>query len=220
MLCACALVVWACCNSSSIKLGRMADFLAGVFEVSFEVEVDASFSTSFDGDLAGWADIPSFDEGRVIVDLSAASFTRGQLAYDLDWDVVDEQLELRLARDGLEDVLFIAWRGDQYTSDNKVCYLGWSEAGEATVAAAVCGEQTGAMYCTMPRGGDDGEMHCEACDESGHCLTCDPDGTVKECLPDKASGGSVDLDVDIDVDVDIDADVDLATAGPGTADDR
>ncbi len=205
------LLASACCDSGSLRLGRISAFLSGVFEVAFELEIDGYVSFSFDGDTGDWAQIPEFDDTRIVIDLSAAAFSRRQVAYDVDWDAIDESLGLLLAQDigpSISDLLFIRWRGDSYTADKGVCYLGWTEHGEVKIAASRCNDDIGVMYCRMNQWSD-GPAICESCYTGQSCELCDMEESLGKCLPHDSSGSSVDLDVDVDIDIDIDMDVDL-----------
>ncbi len=206
------LLAAACCTNGDLRLGRISAFLSGVFEVAFELEIDGYISFDFDDDLGDWAQIPAFDDARIETDLSAAAFSRNNLVkYDVDWDAFDEPLELLLAQDigsGISDLLLVQWRGDAYTADKGVCYLGWTEHGEVKLAASHCDDDIGIMYCRMNQWSD-GPAVCESCYTGQSCTLCDMKESLGKCLPDDSPGSSVDLDVDIDIDIDIDMDVDL-----------
>jgi len=212
----CAVVVTACCVSGAIKLGRIKGFLSGVFELSGEAELTGTTTYSFDGELGAWADIPSFDLDELDVDISTASYYRGFVEFDVDYDASEERIEVLRAEGagstGALTVSFFSWGGDKYTLDKNVCYLGWAEGGDVYLSAAYCGETTGAMYCRMP-GANEDNAYCESCDEGGSCSSCSMKKDFKECLPAKAGGGSIDLDIDIDIDIDVDMDADQHAEG-------
>ncbi len=205
------LLASACCKEGSLRLGRISGFLSGVFEVAFELDIDGYASFSFDGDTGGWARIPAFDDERIVTDLSAAAFSGNQVEHDVDWDASDETLYLVLAQEiglSIPDILFVRWKGDSYTADKGVCYLGWTEHGEVKIAASRCDDDIGVMYCRMNQWSD-GPAVCESCYTGQSCELCDMTESLGDCLPDDSSGSSVDIDVDIDIDIDIDMDVDL-----------
>jgi len=201
------LLVSACCDGGSISLGRISAFLSGVFEVTFELEIDGSFTSNYDGDPGGWAQIPALDDTRIETDLSATTFSESLVKYDVDLDVIDEPLKILLVQDTSE-VFFIQWSGDAYTADKGVCYLGWHEFGAVKIAASHCDDDVGVMYCRMNQGSD-GPATCIGCYADEPCVPCDMKESLGKCLPSSSSGSSVDLDVDIDIDIDIDMDVDL-----------
>lgn len=208
LLAAALLLAWGCCDGLRVKLSRVGDFLQGIIDLSGSVSIEGS--SSFGGDFAAWADIPAFDEGEIEFDLTGAVYFEGSDELDVDYDAADEELAL-LRADGA--VIFAAWRGDKYTADKGVCWLGWVEGGEAKLAAAWCGDDAGVMYCGMPTSGQ-GEPTCDLCESSsGACAACDMDARLSACLPPKPTSGSVDVDVDIDIDIDVDMDLDEETCG-------
>jgi len=210
-----AVALSACCASGSIGLGRIADFLSGVLEVSLETSSSGYVTYALSGSLGGWADIPSLDEARLELDLSAATWADRFVDYDVDYDAVDEALRLLRAETGAAaggELVFVSWSGDAYTADKGVCYLGWVGEDETVIAASYCGETTGAMYCSMNRGAQ-GKAECESCDETGDCAACDLTKSLEACLPPEESGASLDIDVDIDIDIDIDMDIDMDGSG-------
>ncbi len=204
------LALAACCRDLSLGMGRVRDFLSGVLDISLSVDVDVFVSSSFSGGFDAWADIPLFDSGEVATDLSAATWGEALLDFDLDLDGAAEDTRLLLP-DGVPTsgsrLVFVSWRGDSYTVDKGVCYLGWAEGGRVKLVAARCGEATGLMVCSMPATGGD-TVSCELCPASGSCELCDMGGDLDDCLPEKKVGGSIDIDVDIDVDIDLDIDLD------------
>jgi hypothetical protein len=204
------LALAACCRDLSLGLWRVRDFLSGVLELSLTVEVEAFVPTGFSGDFDDWSDIPLFDSGEISTELSGAAWGEAWLGFDLDLDGLDEDARLLLAGgvpSSGNSPVFVSWRGDAYTVDRGVCWLGWVEGGSVKLAAARCGQPTGVMVCSMPAGNED-LARCELCPASGACATCDMEGDLDECLPEKEAGGGVDLDIDVDIDVDIDLDMD------------
>jgi hypothetical protein len=213
---AAGLALAACCRDLSLGLGRVRDFLAGVLDLSLTVDAEAFGSTGFEGDFDGWSDIPLFDSGEIATDLSGAAWGEALLDVDLDLDGVAEGTRLLLP-DGVSTsgnrLVFVSWRGDAYTVDKGVCWLGWAEGGSVKLAAARCGQPTGVMYCSMPAA-EGGTVSCELCPASGSCAACDMDGDLDECLPEEEGGGSIDIDVDIDADIDLDMDADRTAGEP------
>ena len=161
---------------------------------------------AFDGDFASWAEIPAFPVDEIETDLESAAYM-GNVApfrFDMDYDAADEGVSLLVALDAALRplVVFASWRGDKYTADKGVCYLGWVEGGTARLAATWCGKGAGVMYCAMPASGE-GAPTCELCDSAdGACAACSMGGRLDSCLPKESIAGSVDLDVDIDFDLD------------------
>lgn len=209
------LLAWGCCAGVSLKLGRVGDFLSGVVEISGSVSVDAMVSSSFDGDFAGWADIPAFSAEEFDIDLSGAVYFEASHSFDVDYDAAAEDLRLLAADDPDvlgEPAIFAAWAGDKYTADAGVCYVGWVGATEVHLAASWCGDDGGVMLCDMPSGAAAGPT-CRQCLGGSSCTDCDMGGDMEDCLPPAPSSGSVDLDVDVDIDIDIDIDVDLGVGG-------
>ena len=201
----------ACCVSGSIKLRRVRDFMAGVLDVTIQLDASATASYDFDGDLGGFADIPAFFDAEVEAELGADGFAAGFVEADVDFDAFEEELRLLVAEgvySGGRPLVFTSWRGESYTADKGVCYLGWCEQGEVHLAANHCGQSNGYMRCSMP---EDDELlaRCETCSSPGQCAECDLSKTLSKCLPEKEGGGSIDIDVDIDIDIDADIDLDL-----------
>lgn len=214
-----AALAWGCCDGLSIRLSRMADFLGGVIDVSAEVSADVSgaglVGVAFDGDFAGFADIPAFPAGEIAADLSGAAWSGGGGSFDMDYDAAREDVALLAAQGGAlaSPLVFASWRGDRYTADKGVCWLGWVEGAEARLAASWCGDETGLMYCEMPTV-EGATPACELCDaETGGCAACDMGGRLKSCLPEKSVSGSIDIDIDIDFDHDQDVEADADTDG-------
>jgi hypothetical protein len=211
-LAAALFLAWGCCVGATIKLSRVADFLSGVIEISGSASVEVS--SSFDGDFAGWADIPAFSEDELDVDLSGAAYYEGSESFDVDYDAANEQVALLRAVAPAAPgapMIFAAWSGDKYTIDGGVCYVGWVGDAEAHLAASWCGDGGGVMVCSMPIASS--TASCDLCEGSSPCTPCDPGGRLEDCLPAEPTGGSVDLDVDIDIDIDIDIDVGDDTGG-------
>lgn len=202
-----AVAVSACCDLS-FKLGRVRGFLAGVFEVSVEVAVEGYVSVDFSGDLSAWSQISSFADVEVETDISASDFSIADIKYDVDYDASDEKIRVLRAEGTGTPLVFLAWKGDKYTVDKGVCYLGWYEQGQAKLAAAYCKQTNGAMYCHMPPANEDA-AYCEKCNGSGSCTTCDMTQSLEKCLPKEETGVDLDVDIDIDIDIDIDLDVDV-----------
>ena len=208
-------LAWGCCVGATIKLSRIADFLSGIVEISGSASVEVS--SSFDGDFAGWADIPAFSVEELDVDLSGAAYYEGSTSFDVDYDAAKEQVALLKAVDDAAlgaPMIFAAWSGDKYTIDGGVCYVGWVGDAEAHLAASWCGDGGGVMICSMSTVGA-GALSCDLCEGSSACTPCSMNGRLEDCLPPEPTGGSIDLDVDIDIDIDIDIDVDngLGTGG-------
>jgi len=214
ILVVCALVVGlalaACCRDLSLSLGRVRDFLSGVLEISLTAEGSLFVSSSFSGDFRGFANIPLFDEGGIAADLSGATWQAAVLEFDVDLDGFAEETRLLLPQ-GVQAsgsrLIFVAWRGDSYTVDKGVCYLGWPESGRVKLAASRCGKSSGVMYCSMPAN-DETLARCEFCPATGACGACDMTGDFDDCLPAEKISGSLDIDIDIDADIDFDLDHD------------
>ena len=213
-----------CCDGLSIRLSRMVDFLSGVVGISGSVSADVAASDSafasvvFSGDFAGFADIPAFPSDEVETDLSGATWLGGGVAFDMDYDASDEDVTVLFADvpSPGADVVFSSWRGDAYTADKGVCYLGWAESGEARLAATWCGEESGLMFCSMPAGVAGAAPSCERCDaQTGSCTACDMSDRLKSCLPKKSASGSVDIDIDIDIDFDHDGELSVDSDADG-----
>jgi hypothetical protein len=217
VLVALASAVWiaACCESISIKLGRISDFLVGVFDISIggEVDIEGYLSVEFSGDLSAWSQIPSFDGTAVETDISAAVFSTAEVKYDVDYDAKKERIRVLRAEDGGAPLLFLGWHGDSYTQDGDVCYLGWVEQQQVNLAAGYCKQATGAMYCRMPTANEDA-LYCERCPEGSACVTCEHGTKLKKCLPPEPEGFGADLDIDIDIDIDMDIDLDMDVEPP------
>jgi hypothetical protein len=207
------LLAWGCCGNPSIKIGRIADFLNGVISISIELSLSTFATMTFDGDFGAWAAIPEFSTDEITADLSAAAFFHSKMSFDVDYDAADEGIELLGADDAAlsRPLFFASWRGDKYTADSGVCYLGWVDEDEVRLAASWCGEDEGVMYCSMHASGY-GVLSCELCEAGSACVTCDMGGELNACLPTKISG-SIDIDVDIDIDIDVDVDVGIGECG-------
>lgn len=202
------LLVSACCDNLWIKLGRVKLYLSGVFELAVEGEISGWAEVEFSGDFGAFANLPAFDETEIETDISAAVFSLAHVEYDADYDAADERIS-GLRAEGLgAPVVFVTWRGDKYTVDKGVCYLGWVEGGEIKLAANHCGQDNGAMYCYQP-GASEELTYCERCTAGGVCESCDMGARLKKCLPAEEKGASADLDIDIDIDIDIDLDLDV-----------
>jgi hypothetical protein len=201
------LLVSACCDLS-FKLGRVKAFLSGVFELAVEGEISGWAQVEFSGDFGAFAYLPAFDDDAIETDVSTAEFSLAHVDYDVDYDASDEYISGLRAEGAGSPVVFVFWRGDKYTVDKGVCYLGWFEGGDARLAANHCGQDNGAMYCTMPVTNEDA-TYCERCSGGGACESCDMGQSLSKCLPDKEEGGGADLDIDIDIDIDIDLDLDV-----------
>jgi hypothetical protein len=207
---AATLATSACCRDLSLGLGRVRDFLSGVLDLSLTVDAGVFVSSSFSGSFDAWADIPLFDSGEISTDLSAATWAEALIEVDIDLDGLAEDARLLLPEGvatGGNRLVFVSWRGDAYTVDKGVCYLGWVEGGRVELAASRCGEDLGVMRCSMPTAGG-GALSCRLCPASGSCAACDTGGDLDDCLPEKEGGGSIDIDVDIDADIDADIDFD------------
>jgi hypothetical protein len=207
LLAAALLLAWGCCDGARIKLSRIADFLSGVVEISIDLSMDEFVSASFDGNFAAWAEIPAFSVDEIETDLTAALYATGSASFDMDNDAAAESVVVLAADDDstfVAPIFFASWRGDKYTADKGVCYLGWVDETQVRIAATWCGDATGVMYCTTSKSGQ-GAPECDLCEaSSGACAACDLDGRMTSCLPPKPLSGSIDIDVDIDLDVDFD----------------
>ncbi|MFO8073163.1 MAG: hypothetical protein R6V85_14925 [Polyangia bacterium] len=210
LLLAAALAASSCCDDLRIRLGRVRDFLSGVYELTVEVDISGFAETSFDGDVAGWARIPRLSLSEIDADLAASSYSSAQASFDVDWDASSEKIEMLAVEEaygvGARPLILMKWKGDRFTVDKGVCYLSWVEGSRIELAAAYCGESTGAMYCEMSEGYPE-NASCVGCDADGQCVPCKMDKRLGACLPPEEKSGSVDIDVDIDIDIDLDVDV-------------
>jgi len=209
-----AVAVVACCTME-FKLGRVRAFMSGVFEVAVEMQIEGWISVDFSGDLGAFANLPAFDDGEVVTDIASDQFSLAHVEDDIDDDASDEQLSVLRATGAGAPVTFVFWRGDAYTVDKGVCYLGWAEGGEVKLAANWCKQENGAMYCHMP-GADEQLAYCERCKADGSCEACSMQMGLEECLPKKKDSGGLDLDIDIDIDIDIDWDLDVEPSVEGS----
>lgn len=211
LLAAALATTWGCCDDPRINLSRIGDFLNGVLDLSLDLSIDELVSFSFDGDFAGWAGIPAFSTDEIEVDLTAAAYFEGDASFDIDLDALKEDVRL-IAADvtgSAVPVLFATWRGDKYTADKGVCYLGWVDETRLVLAATWCGDDSGVMYCWRPDNGM-GDPSCELCETStGGCTGCAMNERLTACLPPKPASIDVDVDIDIDIDIDIDMDMDV-----------
>ena len=208
-------LAWGCCDGLSLRLSRMADFLSGVIDLSAAVSVSGLASATFNGDFATWADVPAFPAGEIDLDLTGAAWVGGSEKRDMDYDAAKEKVTLLAAQGGAlaAPAVFATWRGDRYTADKGVCYLGWVDGALVRLAAAWCGDESGLMYCEMPSSGT-GAPSCELCDaETGACNACDMHDREKSCLPPKSVSGGIDIDIDIDFDHDQDVMLDTDPDG-------
>ena len=188
-----------CCDEASLNMSRISGFLEGVVDLRTELDLSTFASLSFSGTIGSWAHVPSLSQYRIEADLSDVEYSSGSVEYDVDFDGADERIRVvETVKGSGQQLLFASWKGDEYTLDDDVCYLGWVEGGVVKLAASPCGEDAGTMFCDQLLSGAT-DPDCERCNAAGlGCVDCDMSGDLNDCLPEEKGG--VDLDVDIDAD--------------------
>ncbi|MBN2528579.1 MAG: hypothetical protein JXR76_19475 [Deltaproteobacteria bacterium] len=207
-----ALALPGCCEKADLEMGRFDGFASGVLDFNVRLRADAHFSATVNGSLSGslsfegWSDISWFTPADLGIDISAGAIfnssprnANGQLVsavrMDMDNDAYDETVYvLKVIEPSGNTRWFYQWKGDKYTLDKGVTYLGWTErvvregqsVGAINVVSADSVSEVGAIKVTTFTNG--APVEYVACQTTQNCGYCTAETTLDDCLDQSRTG--------------------------------
>lgn len=189
------LLLYGCCTDIHLSLGRYRDSMDVSLDLigDLAIEIDTFSSFDLDTSIGIWAGFSWSLNADININIPTVEFRIKTLRLDIDRDGVDEAVRALAAVDPLDSdnhQIMVAWKGDKYTLDEKICYLSWLDGSTMVIVSARCNSDDTLRKCEM-RVDDASSMSCEGCNAEGECVSCDADDSIDSCKPERESAEPV-----------------------------